>query len=180
MTSPADRPVMTLIMCGAGAAAHVTNLISPALDRGWTVQPVATPAALQFLDIAAIEALAGSPVRSQYSPPGAARSRVPDVIVVAPATYNTLCMWAAGRADTYALGLLAEQTSLVPCVALPYVNQAYAARLPFKRAVDTLRTEGVRVLIGDDGYAPHPPRSGHDPADFPWHLALDAAAAGSG
>lgn len=175
MTNPADTPVMTLVMCGAGAAAHVTDLIRPAIGCGWTVQPVATPAALQFLDTDAIEDLTGSPVRSQYSPPGAPRSRVPRVIVVAPATYNTICGWATGRADTYALGILAEQTSLVPCIALPYVNQAYAARIPFRRSVETLRAEGVRVLIGDDGYQPHPPRSGHPPADFPWRLALDAA-----
>lgn len=175
MTNPADGPVMTLIMCGAGAAAHVTELIRPAIDRGWIVQPVATPAALQFLDIAAIEDVTGSPVRSEYSPPGAPRSRVPDVIVVAPGTYNTICGWATGRADTYALGILAEQTSLVPCIALPYINQAYATRLPFRRAVETLRCEGVRILIGDDGYTPHLPRSGHSPADFPWYLALDAA-----
>lgn len=166
---------MTLIMCGAGAAAHVTELITLAQGRGWRVQPVATPAALQFLDTAAIGQMTGTPVRSEYSPPGAPRSRVPDVIVVAPATFNTVCAWASGRADTYALGLLAEQTAMVPCVALPYVNEAYAARLPFRRAVAALRDEGIRILLGPGGYVPHKPRSGHSPASFPWHLAVDAA-----
>lgn len=175
MTGSSPRPVMTLVMCGAGAAAHVTTLIRLAVDRGWTVQPVATPAALSFLDAGAIEDMTGSPVRSEYGPPGSPRSRPGDVVVVAPATYNTICAWASGLACNYALGILAEQTALTPCIAMPYVNRAYAGRIPFRRAVDTLRAEGVRVLLGPGGYVPHPARSGHSPADFPWHLAIDAA-----
>jgi phosphopantothenoylcysteine synthetase/decarboxylase len=65
-----------------------------AIDRCWDVQVIATTPALAFFDQAAIEALTGNPVRSQYSPPGSPRSRIPDAIIVAPGTYNTINKWA--------------------------------------------------------------------------------------
>jgi phosphopantothenoylcysteine synthetase/decarboxylase len=166
--------VLSVVVCGAGPASTVTALISQAIERGWTVQVIATPAALAFLDADAIEAQAGSPVRSQYSAPGSPRSKVPHAIIVAPATYNTICKWAYGTSDTYALGILAEMTGMnIPVVVLPYVNAALANRAPFRRAVQSLREEGVRILLGPGGVEPHQPRSGNDPARFPWYLALD-------
>ena len=141
--------VLTVVVCGAGPASSVTTLIGQAIECGWAVQLVATPAALAFIDVGGIESLAGSPVRSQYSPPGSPRSKVPDAVIVAPATYNTICKWAFGTSDTYALGILAEMTGMgLAVVVLPYVNAALAARAPFRRAVESLRNEGVHILLG--------------------------------
>jgi len=119
--------------------------------------------------------LTGNPVRSQYSKPGSPRSRIPDAIIVAPATYNTVNKWAQGTSDTYALGVLAEMTGMdTPIVVLPFVNSALAGRVAFRRSVETLRSEGVRILLGPGGFEPHPPRTGAGRTDaFPWHLALD-------
>jgi hypothetical protein len=122
VTGPGSR-LLTAVVCGAGPAAFVTGLIGQAAGRGWAVQVVATPAALAFIDTAVIEAQTGTPVRSQYSSPGSARSAVPDAVIVAPATYNTICKWAHGTSDTYALGILAEMTGMgLPVIVLPYVN----------------------------------------------------------
>jgi hypothetical protein len=136
---------------------------------------VATPAALDFLDLAAIESQTGSPVRSQYRQPGEPRSQPTDAIIVAPATFNTINKWALGISDTYALGLLAEDTGPgVPIVALPFVNTALTGRAQFRRSVEALRLEGVRVLLGPGGFEPHPPRAGGEHIDgFPWQTALD-------
>ena len=107
------RWLLTVIVCGAGPASEVGQLVvGLAQEHGWTVHVVATPAALDFLDVPAIEALTGSPVRSQYRKPGEPRSRPADAIIVAPATYNTINKWAQGTGDTYALGILAETTAL--------------------------------------------------------------------
>ena len=111
---------------------------------------------------------------------------MPDAVIVAPATYNTICKapatyntickWAFGTSDTYALGILAEMTGMgLPVVVLPYVNTALAARAPFRRAVESLRNEGVHILLGPGWIEPNEPRGGADPAQFPWHLALDEA-----
>jgi hypothetical protein len=106
------RHVLTIVACGAGPTAAIGTCVKLAQDSGWTVQVTATPAALDFFDAAAIADQAGSPVRSQYAKPDAPRSFIPDAILVAPATYNTINKWAHGISDTYALGILAETTGL--------------------------------------------------------------------
>ena len=165
--------VLTIVVSGAGAASDVGTLVKEALARGWVVQVVATPSALAFFDANAIGALTGSPVRSVHRSPGEPRSRVPDAIVVAPATFNLLNQWALGIADSYALAVLAEQTGMaIPTVVLPAVSAPLAARPQFARSVKALRAEGVSVLLGPGGSAP----SGAADDDFPWQLALDEAA----
>ena len=166
---------LTVIACAAGPASRLDAIVGLAQQRGWNIRVVATPAALAFLDIPALEARTADPVRSDHRGPGEPRSRPADAIVVAPATYNTINKWARGISDTYALGLLAEATgSRMPIVVLPFVNAALAARAPFRRSVEELRSEGVRILLGDGGVEPHPPRTAGNLVDrYPWHLALD-------
>jgi phosphopantothenoylcysteine synthetase/decarboxylase len=168
-------PVLTVVTCGAGPAAEIGTLITLALDRGWTVQVVATAAALAFFDQDTIARATGSPVRSHYSRPGSPRSLIPDAVLVAPATYNTINKWAQGISDTYALGVLAEMTGMgTPIAVLPFVNTALAGRAPFRRSVESLRSEGVRILLGPGGFQPHSPRTGSGLiATYPWHLGLD-------
>jgi phosphopantothenoylcysteine synthetase/decarboxylase len=172
--SPRER-VLSIVVCGAGPAVEIATFVKQAIDRGWIVQVIATPAALDFFDPAAIEALTESPVRSRYSAPGSPRSRIPDAIAVAPATYNTINKWALGISDTYALGVLAEQTGLgVPIVVLPFVNAALANRAPFQQSIKSLRAEGVSILLGPGAIEPHQPHTGGSLiAGYPWHLALD-------
>jgi phosphopantothenoylcysteine synthetase/decarboxylase len=163
--------VLSVVVSGAAAAADISALVKQALERGWTVQVIATPSALAFFDAAEIEGLTGSPVRSQHRAPGTPRSRVPDAIVVAPATFNLLNQWALGIADSYALAVLAEQTGMgLPIAVLPAVSAPLAARPQFARSLRALRGEGVSVLLGPGGTAP----PGATDA-FPWHLALDEA-----
>ena len=177
MTGDAPGRVLSIVVCGAGPATAIGTFVKLAIDRGWTVQVIATPTALDFFDKATIESLTGSPVRSEYSPPGSPRSLIPDAIAVAPATYNTINKWATGASDTYALGVLAEQTAMgLPVVVLPFVNAALASRAPFLRNVESLRAEGVSILLGPGEIEPHLPHTGGSLIDnYPWHLALDKA-----
>jgi phosphopantothenoylcysteine synthetase/decarboxylase len=167
--------VLSVVVCGAAPASSAGTLVREAVSRGWTVQVIATPSAMPFLDLESLGALSGRPVRSQYSKPGDPRSLLPEAIIVAPATFNTINQWALGIADNYALGILAEQTGLeIPIVTVPFVSQALAARPPFQRSIRALRAEGVSVLFGPGGIEPHPVHTEAEHADaFPWLLALD-------
>ncbi|GAA3795262.1 hypothetical protein GCM10022226_13280 [Sphaerisporangium flaviroseum] len=171
--------VLYIIVCAAGPAGDVGKLVTLAQDDGWTVQIIATPPALDFIDVPALEKQTGRPVRSQYRKPGEPRSPRADAIIVAPATYNTINKFAQGIADTYALGILSEAPGLgIPVVVLPFVNTALAGRAPFRCSVDQLRAEGVRVLIGPGKFEAHAPSSGGDRVDtYPWSLALTQAQA---
>jgi hypothetical protein len=107
--------------------------------------------------------------------PDSLGNAIPDATAVAPATYNTINKWALGISDTYALGVLAEQTALgMPLVVLPFVNAALASRAPFQQSVKSLRAEGVSILLGPGAIEPHQPHTGGSLlASYPWHLALD-------
>jgi phosphopantothenoylcysteine synthetase/decarboxylase len=176
VTEASDNRVLYVIVCGAGPASHVGRLVNLAQEQGWDVQIIATPASLGFIDVGNLEKQTGRPVRSQYRKPGEPRSPRADAIIVAPATYNTINKWAAGICDTYALGLLAEAPGLgIPAAVLPFVNTALADRRAFRRSVDELRQEGIRVLLGPGGFEPHAPGTGGDRIDaFPWPAVLDA------
>lgn len=176
---PASR-VLYVIVCGAGPAPEVGRLIEQAQTRGWDPHVIATPAALDFLDVDALERQTGHSIRSEYAQRGGGGGRsLPhaDAIVVAPATYNTINKWALGISDTYALGILAEARGLdIPVVVLPFVNAALAANPSFDRSVESLRALGVRVLFGPGEWEPHQPGTGGSRIDsYPWHMALDRA-----
>ena len=80
MTRERGDRFLSVIVCAAGPATAIGSFIALAQERGWTVHVIATPAALDFFDQAAVEKQAGSPVKSQYSKPGAPRSPIPDAI----------------------------------------------------------------------------------------------------
>jgi phosphopantothenoylcysteine synthetase/decarboxylase len=95
-----DSKVLYIIVCAAGPASEVGTLVKLAQDDGWTVQLIATPPALDFIDVSALEEQTGQPVRSQYRKPGEPRSPRADAIIVGPATYNTINKLAQGAAET--------------------------------------------------------------------------------
>jgi hypothetical protein len=180
LTDQLASGVLYVVVCGAGPASAVGRLIEQAHERGWDTQVIATPAALDFLDLDALGTQTGRQVRSEYTKPGSGRERsLPpaDAIIVAPATYNTVNKWAVGISDTYALGVLAEAPGLgIPVVVLPFVNAALAANPCFLDSVDRLRAIGVSVLFGPGEWEPHAPGTGGSRVDsFPWDTALDKA-----
>jgi phosphopantothenoylcysteine synthetase/decarboxylase len=170
---------VTVVVCAAGPAPEVHRLVELAQRRGWVVAIIATPAALAFVDVPKLEALTGNPVLSEHRRPGEVRRSLSeaDAVVVAPATFNTVCKLALGISDTYALSTVAEAIGRgVPVALLPFVNSALAGRKPFVAAVESLRSEGVRIVFGPGQWEPHPPATGGERIDvFPWAAVLDAA-----
>ncbi|MBY8878964.1 flavoprotein [Actinacidiphila acidipaludis] len=164
-------PFLYVVVCAAGNAGGVGTLIAAAQDRGWAVGVVATPLAMRFIDAAAVETRTGYPIRSAWRLPGEPRPLPPpDAIAVAPATFNTVNKWAAGLADTLALGILCEAYGLgVPTAVLPYVNAAMARHPAYEQSLDRLRDMGV--LVGSA--PPHPPNASEEAAAFPWEQPLD-------
>ncbi|MBD9723820.1 flavoprotein [Streptomyces sp. ID-01-6.2a] len=171
-TGPGERPFLYVVVCAAGVAAEVSKLITAAQERDWEVGVIATPVAMGgFFDSAAVETLTGRPIRSAWRRPGDARPfPPPDAVVVAPATFNTVNKWAAGLADTLAVGTLCEASGLgVPIAVLPCVADALAAHPAYRASLARLRGMGVRF---GDPYAGGPEEGG-ERAEFCWERALD-------
>ncbi|MFH8751026.1 flavoprotein [Streptomyces rimosus] len=172
-------PVLYIITCAAAPASQVVRLVEAAAADGWDVCVIATAAAEAggFVDVPAVEAASGRPVRSGWRRVGEEkRNPPPDAVIVAPLTMNSVNKWAAGIADTYALGLLTEAVGLgLPVVALPFWSTALDAHPATRRSVRVLRDLGVRVLYGPGAWEPHVPGTGGEQVDgYPWGLALRA------
>lgn len=171
--------VLYVIACGSPAARDVGKLVDLVRYEGWDVCVVGTPDSLKWLDLPKLASQTGHPVRHRYKYPGDPDVLpVADAMIVAPATVNTINKWAAGIADTLALGLLVEGLGRgLPIVALPYTNAAMAAHPAFGENVARLRRWGVTVLFGDGVVDLHPPGTGEARlAAVPWELTVQALA----
>ncbi|CAL9363929.1 flavoprotein [Streptomyces sp. enrichment culture] len=167
-----EKPFLYVVVSAAGVASDVGELIARAQERGWEVGVIATPLAMNgFFDAAAVEARTGRPIRSAWRSPGDPRPfPAPDAVVVAPATFNTVNKWAAGIADTLALGTLCEAAGLaVPVAVLPCVAGALASHPAYRDSLTRLRGMGVRF---GDPYAGEARPDGGRP-EFGWERALD-------
>jgi phosphopantothenoylcysteine synthetase/decarboxylase len=168
-----------VITCATAAAPHVDQLVRRAQADGWTVCVIATPSALRFIDVPALAAATGFPVRSDYKLPGTPDVLPPADAMIVVASFNTVNKWAHGHSDNLALGLIAEAIGLrLPLVAIPMVNAALAAHPAYGRSIAELRAAGVRFVI------PEPPQvvPGKDlvPPPLPWAAALAALSPTSG
>lgn len=175
-TGPA-APVLYLVACGSPVAGHIGQLVGLAQHAGWRVCVVATPAGRQFLDVPALAAQTGFPVRTDYRNPGDPDLLpAPDCIAVVPATVNTVNKWAGGIADTLALGMLLEGQGMgVPIVVMPYTNTAMAIHPAFRESLRRLAGWGVTVLFGEDVLAmPAPGAGARQAPHFPWQRVLAA------
>lgn len=143
---------LRILVCGAGSAGTVGEVVGAAVARGWSVDITATANAVAMIDAPALIRISGRPIRTtyEYAPDGTRVSPVADALLAVPATFNTISKLALGIADTYPLSSVAEVIGRgVPVVVVPAVNAALATRAPYQRAVASLREEGV--LFAGDG-----------------------------
>ena len=136
-------------VAGGIAAYKACHLIREFTEGGDNVRVVPTPAALNFVGAATFEALSGNPVDTGVF------SRVDevqhvrvgkdaDLIVIAPATADTIARIAAGRADD-----LLTATALVatcPVVLAPAMHTEMWENPATQDNVETLRRRGIVVL----------------------------------
>jgi hypothetical protein len=145
------RRCLYVIACGARPAGEVLRVVAMAHAAGLDAAVVPTPMALRFLgDVAAVEAVTGFPVRSDYRrPEDPDVLPLPDAFLVSPLTFNSLNKWAAGISDTLAMGLLNESLGMgVPIVAVPWVNAQLAKHPAAVASMERLRAAGVEFTGG--------------------------------
>ncbi len=175
-TDPAPG-VLYILVCGSPMARDVGILVDLAQADGWEVCVITTPDGRKFVDVPALQAQTGHPVRTYYRNPGD-----PDVLpaadamIVAPATVNTVNKWAAGITDTLVLGLLVEGYGYgIPTAVVPYTNKVMALHPALHDSLAKLRDWGVHVLYGDEVCRLGAPgQTDRLRGQFPWRRALQA------
>jgi len=154
-------------------------------SAGWQVAVVATEAAASWLDHKQLRLL-DVPVLNEHRQPDAAkRLPRPDVVVLAPGTFNTINKLAAGMADTYALSVLCEALGAGRrIVIVPFVSQSLAGHPAWKASLATLQHAGAEFVdarTGKVGYD-EPLESGTGDAvarAFRWEWVFGLIAAGA-
>ncbi len=160
------RRVLYVIACGGRPAGQLPDFVRFAQGHGWDVCVIVTPEGTKFADMALLEALTGHPVRVHYKHPDEPDVLpLPDALVIAPATFNTINKLAGGISDTLALGLINEAVGLgLPIIAVPWPSIQLYRHPVFQRSIAALREWGVTVIIDPA----HLPQATTEPAVFPW------------
>ncbi|WP_406077237.1 flavoprotein [Micromonospora sp. NBC_00858] len=146
-----ERPVLYLVVCAAGPAEHIHELVDLLIADGWRVCLILSPTAAPRLNRAALEDKTGYLVRVEWRMPGDPEPHPPaDAVLAAPVTFNTMAKWALGINDTLALGVLNESLGAgLPIVALPHVKAELAAHPAYGGHLAVLRGAGVVVADGN-------------------------------
>ena len=134
---------------GGIAAYKAVNVVRAFVLRGDSVHVVATPAALRFVGKPTLEAISRHPVHTDLYE-GVAEVRhvaigqSADLIVVAPATANTIAKLAAGLADDLLGNTILASTA--PLVIAPAMHTEMWNNAATVANVATLRSRGVIVV----------------------------------
>lgn len=134
---------------GGIAAYKAVGVAREFVLRGHDVHIVATPAALRFVGRPTLEAISRNPVETELFDGVAevrhvALGQSADLIVVAPATANTLAKLASGLADDLLGTTILASTA--PLVVAPAMHTEMWQNAATVANVATLRSRGVHVV----------------------------------
>jgi len=120
---------------------------------GWETTVVATPSASAWLDADAVEAGTGHrPLSEQRAPGQPKRSAPPTVVIVCPATFNTIAKSALGIADSYAHGVICEAIGArTPTLVVPMINDKLWHHPALAGHLSQLATAGVQFIDPTSG-----------------------------
>lgn len=155
MSTPSLPPLhgrrLLLGVAGGIAAYKSADLVRRLRDWGAEVQVVMTASASHFVGAATFQAVSGRPVRESLWDAAAEAAmghielaRWPDLILIAPATANTLARLAHGFADDLLSTLCLASDR--PVAVAPAMNRLMWAHPATQDNLATLRRRGVHVL----------------------------------
>ncbi|EXE92837.1 phosphopantothenoylcysteine decarboxylase / phosphopantothenate--cysteine ligase [Acinetobacter pittii] len=147
---------IVLAVTGGIAAYKSAILVRRLKDYGFDVRVVMTHGAQAFITPLTFQALSGNPVHTELLDPAAEAgmghielARWADLLLVAPASCDTLAKFANGLADDL-LSTVFLATKSAVWVA-PAMNQQMWAAKATQRNLQTLVEDGVHVIMPDAG-----------------------------
>ncbi|MBY8884261.1 bifunctional phosphopantothenoylcysteine decarboxylase/phosphopantothenate--cysteine ligase CoaBC [Streptomyces sp. PTM05] len=144
-----DRPKVVLGVSGGIAAYKACELLRRLTESGHDVRVVPTASALRFVGEPTWSALSGNPVSPQvwddvHEVPHVRIGQAADLVVVAPATADTLARAAHGLADDLLTNTLL--TARCPVVFAPAMHTEMWENPATRENVATLRRRGAVVI----------------------------------
>ena len=150
MTSLHGQRIL-LGVSGGIAAYKSATLVRRLIDEGAEVRVVMTGGAQAFITPMTFQALSGNPVHTELLDPAAEAAmghielaRWASLILIAPASANTIARLAHGLADDLLSTLCLA--SEAPQVIAPAMNRIMWSHAATQQNIDTLHARGVRTL----------------------------------
>ncbi|MFH1528680.1 MAG: bifunctional phosphopantothenoylcysteine decarboxylase/phosphopantothenate--cysteine ligase CoaBC [Bacteroidota bacterium] len=142
---------------GSIAAYKSAQIISKLVQNNCEVKTVITPSALQFIGKATLEGLTNNIVYSDVFELSEMMSHIDlnkwaDLIIVIPATGNTINKFAAGIADNLLTSLFLSRDESKPYLIAPAMNTNMYNHPATQESLKTLEKWGVKILPTDEGY----------------------------
>ena len=146
-----------LKITGTIAAYKSAYLTSKLVQSGYDVKVVMSEAAEKFIGTATFEALTGNPVYTDMFARREALSHInlmkwADIIVVAPATANTINAFASGDGSNLINTLFLAHNFKKPYLIAPAMNTKMFLHPATQNSLATLKKWGVSILDSDSGY----------------------------
>ncbi|WP_241895894.1 flavoprotein [Jatrophihabitans sp. GAS493] len=148
-----------MVVTGAPLSARCADIVSALQTAEVSVDLVTTPAAGEWIDTEAVTAATGAQLRSQARASSSSpRVGLPDLMIVCPATFNTVNKAALGIADTSAHGFICECIACrVPTIVVPMINDRLWGHPALASHIAALKRAGVHFLsplTGEPALAP--------------------------
>lgn len=142
---------------GSIAAYKSAYLISKLVQNGFDVQTVVTSSALQFIGKATLEGLTSKPVLTDQFQNGEMMSHISlmkwaDLIILAPASANTINKMANGIADNLVTSLFLAYNFDKPYLIAPAMNTNMFQHPSTLASIEKLSSWGIKILPTDSGY----------------------------
>ena len=161
-TSTGGQMRITLGVTGGVAAYKAAELVRRLQQDGFTVQVVMTRAAREFVTPLTFAALSGQKVITDLFAESGGEANLEsaiehiavaqrtDLLLVAPATADSLAKFARGIADDFLTTLYLASTA--PVVIAPAMNVNMWNHAATQENIELLRARGVKILDPDEGY----------------------------
>jgi len=142
---------------GSIAAYKSAYLISKLVQNGFEVKVVATESALKFIGEAALEGLSNNKVFTDTFESGEMMSHInlikwADLIIICPASANTINKIAAGIADNLITSLFLAHDWNKPFLIAPAMNTNMYNHFATQESLKKLSKWGVKILPTAEGY----------------------------
>lgn len=143
-------------LSGSIACYKACHAISRLVQAGYEVEVVATASALKFIGDATLEGLTGRKVHSETFEPGAYMQHInlvrwADLIILCPATANTLNKMAAGIGDDLVTAQFLAHDFSKPYLVAPAMNTMMWNHPATQTSVQKLTSWGVEFLESGSG-----------------------------
>lgn len=139
------------MLSGSIAAYKAAHVLSRLKQAGHAIETVATPSALHFVGEATLEGLTGRPVRKSMFGTGVAMSHIDlvrwaDIVIVCPATANTINKLANGTGDDLLTTLFLAHDFKKPWLITPAMNTMMYHHPVTQSSIKKLKEMGCEIL----------------------------------